>query len=194
VFEASLDSVNWVPLPGRATVPGLQSPQPIGLPVYEGARHRWAPERVDLSAFAGPTANPVWFRFRTRTDNGSNHDGFNFDSLRVLVFDPALQPVPVAVGDGPAPALALAPPAPSPVRDHATFRFALPEGRHARLVVLDLQGRHVRSLADGPLAADRYVRGWDLRDDAGARVAPGVYLAVLATPGGRAVQRFVVLR
>jgi hypothetical protein len=194
VFEASLDSVNWVPLPGRATVPGLQSPQPIGLPVYEGARHRWAPERVDLSAFAGPTANPVWFRFRTRTDGGSNHDGFNFDSLRVLVFDPALQPVPVAVGDGPAPALALAPPAPSPVRDHATFRFALPEGGHARLVVLDLQGRHVRSLADGPLAADRYVRGWDLHDDAGARVAPGVYLAVLATPGGRAVRRFVVLR
>jgi hypothetical protein len=194
VFEGSLDSLNWVPLPGRATVAGLQSPQPVGLPVYEGARHRWAPERVDLSRFAGPTANPVWFRFRTRTDGGSSFDGFNFDSLRVLVFDPAAQPEPVAVGAGPAAALELAVPSPSPVRDHGTFRFALPQAGRVRLAIVDLQGRHVRTLADGDFAADRFVRGWDLRDDAGARVAPGVYLAMLATSGGRAVQRFVVLR
>ena len=128
-----------------------------------------------------------------------NLDGLAFDSLRVVVYDPAAQPAPVAVDRDVVPAsLAFAPPAPNPVRERVRFDFSLPASGAVRLEVLDVQGR-VRWARDGRLAAARYAWGWDLADAAGHRVAPGVYLAriVLAAPGRdgstAAVRRFVVM-
>ena len=194
LVEASLDSVSWTPLPARATVPGEFGPQPGGLPVFEGTRSLWRPERVDLSAFTGPAATRVWLRFRTVSDGGTQYDGFNFDSLRVLLFDPAAQPAPVAVEAGAVPtALALSAPTPQPARHNASFAFALPEAGHARLDVSDLQGRRMRTLLDGPLPAGRHSASWNLRDDAGRRAPPGVYFARLVSARGSASARVLVL-
>ena len=46
-----------------------------------------------------------------------------------------------------------------------------------RVELYDLLGRRVRRLHDGPLAAGRHALRWDGRDDAGAPVAGGIYLA-----------------
>jgi hypothetical protein len=61
------------------------------------------------------------------------------------------------------------------------------------LELFDPAGRRVRTLADGRFAAGRWVRGWDLADDAGRRVASGLYLARLASDDGARTQRVVVL-
>jgi hypothetical protein len=194
VIEASLDSVVWTPLPGRATVPGWFAPQPAGQPVYSGARWRWGAERVDLSAFAGPAADSVWIRMRLAADGSLQLDGFSFDSLRVLVFDPAQQPEPVAVGDRrPVPRLAFDPPWPNPARDRVRFAFELPDAGPVRLEILDLQGRRVRTLADARLEPRRYAGGWDLADEHGRRVPPGVYLARLSAGPTAVVRRVVAL-
>ncbi len=42
--------------------------------------------------------------------------------------------------------------------------------------VLDLAGRRIRRLHDGPVEIGLYTQVWDGRDDAGRRVAPGIYL------------------
>ena len=193
VVEASLDSVTWTPLRGRASVSGLFAPQPAGAPVYEGARWRWREERVDLSPFAGPTASAVRFRFRTLADGGAQFDGFNFDSLRIVLYDTGAQPAPVAVEAALPAALEFAPPAPNPARGGVRFAFALPAAGPARLEVLDLAGRRVRLLLDGELRAQRYAFGWNLRDDGDRPVAPGVYLALLSTEAGRITRRLAVL-
>jgi carboxypeptidase T len=193
-IEASLDSVTWIPLAGTATQPGLLAPQPVGLPIYQGSRWLWKRERVDLSPFAGPAGSAVRLRLRTISDAGAQYDGFNVDSLRVLLFDPAQQPAPtLAVGDAPVTALEFAPIAPNPVRASARFAFALPRAGAVRLEVLDLQGRRVRTLANGAYAARRWSLAWDLRDDAGDAVAPGVYFARLRSAGGTLTRRLVVL-
>src|SRR5207249_7390524 len=61
------------------------------------------------------------------SDLSAQFDGFNFDSLRIVVYDPAAQPGPSAVGDGTPPlALGLASPSPNPMRTFARFSFTLP--------------------------------------------------------------------
>lgn len=82
----------------------------------------------------------------------------------------------------------------NPTGAGATFALALPRAAHARLVVMDLAGRVVRTLVAGERPAGRHVAAWDGRDEAGTPVAPGVYLAALAAGGATARTRVVVVR
>lgn len=193
LVEASLDSVTWTPLAGRATTPGVTLPQPVGSPIYQATRRRWQEEWLDLSDFTGAAGGAVSLRLRTVSDSYTRYDGFSFDSLVVLLYDPAAQPAPVAVGPPAASAFELAAPWPNPARGLAHLGFTLPAAGTAGLAVHDVQGRRVRALAGGPRAAGRYVIGWDLCDDAGRRVAPGLYLVRLSGGGGERTRRVVVL-
>jgi carboxypeptidase T len=198
LIEASLDGVAWTPL--RATGSSLGSSisggtQPAGQPVYDGARNLWRGERADLSAFTGSLGGAVRLRYRVLSDAGSQLAGLDFDSLRVVVYDPATQPGPVAVGEGPPTSrIELAAPAPDPVRGPARFAFTLPAAGAVRLELFDLQGRRVATLADAVLPAGRHVSDWDGRDPGGHRVSAGVYLARLSGAMGGATRRFIVLR
>jgi carboxypeptidase T len=185
----------WSALPGRSTVlGGTGGGQPTGVPLYEGARRNWRPERVDLSSFAGPGATAVSFQFGVHSNGSENFDGWRVDSMRIVTFDPAAQPAPVAVGDGEALArLDLATPMPNPTRGRVRLAFAWPYGGRARLEVLDLQGRRIRTLLDGPLRASRYEMGWDLRDLEGRPVAPGLYLIRLSGERETVTRRLAVL-
>ncbi len=196
VVEASLDSVTWTPLAGRGTSGGVFQSGLAGKPVYQASRFNWMRERLDLSGFAGPAGGQVRLRYRTLTDAYTVYDGFDFDSLRVLVYDPAQQPAPtlLAAGAPAGAALELASPWPNPARDGARLGFTLPRPARLRLEVHDVQGRRVRSLADGRYDAGHYALAWDLRDDAGRRVAPGVYMARLSGEAGARMRRIVVLR
>ena len=53
--------------------------------------------------------------------------------------------------------------------------LSLPTTRHARLEILDAQGRRVRLLANGRLAAGVHRIDWDGRTDAGRVAGAGVY-------------------
>ncbi|MBI5171026.1 MAG: hypothetical protein HZA61_16190 [Candidatus Eisenbacteria bacterium] len=89
-------------------------------------------------------------------------------------------------------AFALAPAAPSPARSAARLAFTLPAAGRARLAVYALDGRLVRVLADGVLAAGAHAPTWDLRDGGGARVPVGVYFVRLES-GARSAQRRLVV-
>jgi hypothetical protein len=203
LFEASFDTTTWTALPGNG---GVTSPDASivgpGKSVFGGTRWRWRQDRVDLSAFAGDTLHKkTWLRWRSLSDPGMAFDGMNFDSLRICLYDPAMQPVPTAVATGPAvPRLRLAPPSPNPARGHVAFAFETPQAGRLSLEVLDVQGRIVyvrtaeiaRGSGEGPYAS-RFAWGWDLRDRAGRSVAPGVYLVRLHSARESAVSRMVVL-
>jgi len=95
-------------------------------------------------------------------------------------------------GSLPAPAT-LAPPAPNPFNPRTALSFTLAEAGPARLAVYDLQGRLVRRLHDGELAAGAHVRTWDGRGDGGRRLAGGPYLVRLDASGAPPQTRKVVL-
>ena len=86
------------------------------------------------------------------------------------------------VGDGftgglpTSPAGRLFPAAPNPFNPQTTVRFNLVRGGFTRLDVYDLDGRRVRTLCSGYLAAGKHAATWDGQDDGGRPLASGVYL------------------
>jgi hypothetical protein len=98
------------------------------------------------------------------------------------------------VGEPAAAALSLALGSTNPGRAGAALRWTLPVEGEVRLLVHDVAGRVVRELVAGWRAAGVHATTWDGRDDAGAAVASGLYLARLEA-GGRGVNvRFALVR
>lgn len=81
---------------------------------------------------------------------------------------------------------------PNPFRPRTSFRIESPSGT-ARLDILDLGGRRVRSLSSEGVAGAREIM-WDGRDDAGHPVAAGVYLARLRGADESRSLKVVLLR
>ncbi len=90
--------------------------------------------------------------------------------------------------------LALTLASPQPVRGGATLRAALPAAARVELAIYDAAGRRVRALLDDDRAAGEFTVHWDGRDDRGAALAPGVYLARLVANGDARHARLCVLR
>ncbi len=82
---------------------------------------------------------------------------------------------------------------PNPVRAATRIAFVLPSSTDgATLRVYDASGRAVRRFAQ-PFGAGRNEVVWDGTDDAGTRVAPGVYFTKLRTGTRELSQRLVVV-
>jgi hypothetical protein len=199
VAEASLDGVVWTAVAGRFTKPsaGISgSAQTLGQQVYDGNNYLWRPERLDLSDFTGPAATAVRLRFRLRSDGAKVFDGFRFDDLQVVVYDPAQQPGPVAVGDGGVPGgLALAAPWPNPARGGVKLQLWVPPGAgRISLTLHDVNGRLVRTLTSGELPPGPHEVRWDGRDADGRSVPSGLYFARAAGLPGAVTRRLAYLR
>jgi len=72
--------------------------------------------------------------------------------------------------------------------------FDLARAGTVRLQIYGLDGRLVRVLADGELPAGRHTFKWDGTDQGGQRLASGVYLTRLVTPGGAHTGRMTMLK
>ena len=94
----------------------------------------------------------------------------------------------------PSPRVELGAPSPNPFRSSTTIPFALPLRSVVTLRLLDLQGRVVRTLADGSFEAGHHQAIWDGRDDSGRPVHAGMYFAKITTNGGQAMRRAIVVR
>jgi hypothetical protein len=94
--------------------------------------------------------------------------------------------VPVGVpGPGPAPALAetRVKVVPNPCRAAATIVVETAAAGDQQVVVCDVQGRVVWHLDPGVVMPGTRRVAWDGRDDAGVRLAPGVYHVLVKMPG-----------
>ena len=91
-------------------------------------------------------------------------------------------------------AIELGPIRPNPFHGQMSFRIELPQTERVRLVVFDLMGRRVRTLADGPVDAGSHDYAWDARDDGGRQLEAGMYLVQLETPGFTTRRKAVLAR
>lgn len=83
---------------------------------------------------------------------------------------------------------------PNPFNPATAIDFSLPAAGPARLRILDLAGRVVRTLLDGPQAAGAHSVLWNGEDDAGHAVASGRYLYVLEGGGQRSLRTMTLVR
>lgn len=83
----------------------------------------------------------------------------------------------------------------NPTREGTRLDLTLARAGRVRVEMIDLAGRLVRVLDDGPQDAGHREVTWDGRDTSGSRVASGVYFARLVTEGGRVDSvKMIVLR
>jgi len=80
-----------------------------------------------------------------------------------------------------------------PVVSEAHVAVDLPTAAHASVTVLDVQGRSVRTLAQGVLPAGRTTARWDGRADNGQHTPSGVYFVRLNAQGLTRTARLVLL-
>jgi uncharacterized membrane protein len=83
---------------------------------------------------------------------------------------------------------------PNPAHGPIGVEFTMPRPGPARLQIVDLAGRAVATLHDGPAAAGATRMLWDGRAADGRLVPPGLYFLHLQAPTGVVSQRLMVTR
>ncbi len=84
---------------------------------------------------------------------------------------------------------------PNPFNPSTVIRFAVPHDTRVDVAIFDLDGRRIRTLAQGERSGpNRYEVTWDGRDDLGRRVASGIYFYRLQTPDFSQTRRLTLLK
>jgi choice-of-anchor B domain-containing protein len=98
----------------------------------------------------------------------------------------------VATGETPAVTVTrLLAAAPTPFRSGTAVRFELANSGAVTVDVFDIQGRHVRRLAEGAFDAGFHAVAWDGRSGTGVDAAPGVYIARMTSAAGTQTMKLV---
>jgi hypothetical protein len=88
----------------------------------------------------------------------------------------------------------LHPAVPNPFRQQVGLPFSLARPSHVELGIYSVDGRRVRLVTSGSLAAGEYHFDWDGRDETGQAVAAGVYYARLTAGGAKFTRTLTLLK
>jgi hypothetical protein len=122
-------------------------------------------------------------------EDGAYSPRFSLSGNMLRMFTTA----PVSV-DGQAAVLRLDAPRPNPAGVVANLDYALQREGPVDLEVFDTEGRRLRSLAAGTVSAGSHRTAWDLADDSGRRVNPGLYVVRLRTRDATLTRKLMVVR
>ena len=196
VVEVSVDGGPWTQLTPEDGYPYLirermnPGPFPQNTPVFSGT-HDWEEETIQLVGLTGT----IQIRFRFGSDSDGEAEGWYVDDVLILGTQPdfsdgqELPLLPAQVG--------LHQNRPNPFRAGSgttLIQFDLPTSQPVRLQILDVSGRLVRSLLDGPTASGFHAVRWDGHNERGEQVDSGVYFYVLTTRREEAARQILLLR
>ena len=83
---------------------------------------------------------------------------------------------------------------PNPFNPSTKINFGIPKDGMVSLVVYNVLGQRVRTLADAPMAAGQYSITWDGRNDAGSTLSSGVYFYRLQAGATAIVKKMLLLK
>jgi hypothetical protein len=90
-------------------------------------------------------------------------------------------------------AFAMGEPTPNPTPRAFRVEYTVARATKVRLTLLDLQGREVAVLAEGPFSPGRYIASWDGMNN-GRQVPTGVYFVRYQAERQQFVRRVVISR
>jgi hypothetical protein len=175
LLEISTDGgVTWLNLPPVGGYSHLKNsnaanPLPEGTPCWSGY-HDWRLETFDLSAYHGET---IQIRFRFASDGYVTEEGWYVDDINLTFTGGSSD-----VGDelvGPR-TFALRQNVPNPFNPITVIRYQLPQTADVRIDVFNIAGRLVKTIVDERQEAGYKEVAWDGRNEAGEKVASGVYM------------------
>jgi len=83
---------------------------------------------------------------------------------------------------------------PNPFNPTTAIAFDLPQDSHVRVLIYNLLGQRIRTVANDDYAAGTHILHWDGRDETGSEVCSGVYFYVIETDSERAAKKMLMLR
>jgi len=83
---------------------------------------------------------------------------------------------------------------PNPFNPSTKINFGIPKDGMVSLIVYNVLGQKVRTLADAPMAAGQYSLTWDGRNDAGSVLSSGMYFYRLQAGGTAIVKKMLLLK
>ena len=169
IVEGSTDGVTWVPVADGWDARDQASWETAYNASDPGTESMYVTRVIDLhNTFS--MGEIVLLRWRLFADAFVTGWGWVVDDINIVSTGPT------AAGDIPqAREAVLGQNYPNPFNPTTTIKFSLPRGGHTTLKVYDVSGRLVRTLVDGPRQAGAQTMDWDGTDNAGQRVASGVY-------------------
>jgi hypothetical protein len=159
--------------------------------IWQGGSVLWTPNGVQIAGGTGDQINPViasdgyggaviaWRDYSVDVSGG--------DVVATRVLGSGTIGGVTGVWDGGDASVGLTP---NPARDFVSMTFPGFGEESFEITVHDLGGRRIRRLAEGARARTRF--SWNLRDDSGRRVAPGVYW-VRASNGAQSLRHGLVV-
>jgi len=116
------------------------------------------------------------------TTNGFAVDGIQFRHVGTVDVTPVIAST----------RLELATPFPNPAQMKSSLRWSMPRAAEATLEIYDVAGRRVAQLHAGKAEAGDHTSFWNLADENGAHVAPGIYFVRFASGSEERTTRLVV--
>jgi len=83
---------------------------------------------------------------------------------------------------------------PNPFNPSTHIEFALPESGLVKLAVYNMMGQQVRELVNNSLSAGRHQVRWDSTNDAGLKVASGMYIYQMEVNGFSQAQKMILVK
>ena len=83
---------------------------------------------------------------------------------------------------------------PNPFNPTTTIQFDVSESSSVRMEVFDMMGRRVATLVDATYSAGRYEVQWNATNDAGERVASGIYIYRMQAGEFEAVSKMILMK
>jgi hypothetical protein len=149
---------------------------------------RWVSHTIDLDALFGE-AGQVQVRFIASDLGSGSLVEAGVDEIRVLGTFAPPDPTDAPSVDARVPiSFALEQNQPNPFEPQTRIAYSVPEQSEVELVVFNVHGQTVRTLANGIREAGRYEVDWNGRDASGQRVSAGVYFYRL-TAGERVLTK-----
>lgn len=166
-----------------------------GTPVWESPSATdlldaaWQVQDLDISSLADGQPQ-VRVRFTLHSDGATTYGGWNLDDVR-------LSGIGTQVTAGVPPSARAAALrfsiAPNPASRATALRFGLAERLTVSLDLLDVRGRHVRTLIRGEQPAGEHRVLWDGRADDGSLAPSGIYFARLRAGDATTARRLVLM-
>jgi hypothetical protein len=136
--------------------------------------------------------NNMRFRFIARDIEGASLVEAAVDDFKIEVL-PTAQGVEGPAGVSPR-QFAVEQNAPNPFNPSTAIHFSLPFEMPMSLKIYDVEGRMIRTLTDGVMAAGDHVAVWDGRDTSGGSAASGIYYYRLESPQYGATRKMVLMK
>lgn len=136
----------------------------------------------------------IWTYYFVRNDKSL---GVHNPKYAVALLQKALgwHPTDVQPSDGEIPSeFALHQNYPNPFNPSTTISFALPRNTHVRLDIYNMVGQLVNTVVDKDMNAGNYTVAWEGLDNAGMKVASGVYLYRIHTTSFTAVKKMLLVK